>query len=164
MILALMYQGAPVGTLTLNRVTRAFPSLAAHLEKGVSCVHPHFRSPDAIEFVKGVLLDEYRSSRAWINVFFVACLVAHTVGKRHFWNVSRTDPAALRFMERVGFVYDRTFAFVDSTLNDTASCLGYCHLPDIPLNPHVSPSVRRFVKSLLTQTAAVRGSAAGSAR
>ena len=147
-ILAAIENGVMILTMTLNTPTRAFQKLAIELEKGISFEDELFHSPDVIEVVKLSTSDELKANTYLHSAIAVAYIVGILAGKRYFLNVSRRDPQAIGFMEKCGYYYPDNFNFIDASLNNMPSAVGYCKLSEIMHNPRTTAFFRRQAKLL----------------
>jgi hypothetical protein len=148
-ILALWKDGKIVGTLTLNTITPEFPALAMELDKGVSIDRPFFRAADTLEFTKLVVEPGARSMKLTLNFMIASCLLAKLLGKNHFWQVSRNVQKDIFHRERLGFSYADNFQFIDRSLNNMDSRVGYLFLPDILKAPKLLAGLRRPLQEIL---------------
>ncbi len=151
-ILALWRDGKIIGTLTLNTITPDFPALAMELDKGVVIDHPFYRASDTLEFTKLVVAPEARIMKVTLNFMIVPCLLARLLGKNHFWQVSRNVERDIHHRERLGFSYADNFRFIDRSLNNMDSRVGYCYFPEITACPPLLRSLRGILTDLLALT------------
>ena len=149
-ILALFSKKSVRATLTLNTITQRYPGMAMELEKGVIVNHPSFHSPDVLEITKLVVDPRTRGTRAALALFSVAMLVAHMLGKSHLWQVSRDLPADVSWRAALGFDYSLNCHFVDRSLNNMPSCVGYLYLPDAAASGRVPSFIRSIYREVLS--------------
>jgi hypothetical protein len=147
-ILAAIENGIMILTMTLNTPTRAFPKLAVELEKDICFEDELFHCPDVIEVVKLSVTDELKVNTYLHPAITVAYIVGILAGKRYFLNVSRRDPQAIGFMEKCGYYYPEKFNFIDASLNNMPSSIGYCKLCEIMRNPRTTAFFRRYARLL----------------
>lgn len=132
-----------LGTVTLNTITDNFPFLAMEIEKKVVLNHPAFHSKDSLEITKLSIINQFRSARVSMNLFLVTIIIAVFLGKKHFWQVSRNIQRDIKWRERFGFDYKSiNHVFIDESLNNMESTIGYLYLPEILKNNNLSPIVR----------------------
>lgn len=148
-ILGLYRRGTLRATLTLNTPTPRFPATAAELEKGVKIDHPHFRSPDLMEFTKLVIDTRTRGMRFAFQLVAASCIIAHALNKRHFWQVGRQDAKDISWREKSGFRFDDAWDFLDPSLNGMPSKLGYMNFHAAGEDDRVAWFLRRLYKKIL---------------
>ncbi len=137
-----------LGTVTLNTLTDKFPKMAMEMEKKVVLQHPAFHSAELLEITKLSIINQFRSARVSLNLFLVTVIIAVLLGKKHFWQVSRNVSKDINWRKRFGFDYDTiNHVFIDESLNNMESTIGYLFLPKILENKNLSP----IVKSLYFQ-------------
>ena len=132
-----------LGTVTLNAITDKFPKMAMEIEKKVILDHPAFRSKDLLEITKLSISNQFRASRVSLNLYLVTVLIAILLGKKHFWQVSRYIDKDINWRKRFGFDYDSiNYVFIDESLNNMKSTVGYLYLPDVLNNNDLSPIIK----------------------
>jgi len=132
-----------LGTVTLNTITDKFPKMAMELEKKVILDHPAFHSKDLLEITKLSIINQFRSARVSLNLFLVTVIIAILLGKKHFWQVSRNIEKDINWRERFGFDYRSIkHIFIDESLNNMESTIGYLYLPNVLNNKNLSPIVK----------------------
>lgn len=137
-----------LGTVTLNTITDNFPALAMEIEKEVILDHPAFHSRESLEITKLSIINQFRSARVSLNLYLVTVIIAIFLGKKHFWQVSRNIEKDIRWRKGFGFDYDSiNHVFIDKSLNNMESKVGYLYLPNILENKNLSP----IIKSLYLQ-------------
>jgi len=151
-ILAIRKESRIVGTITLNTITPSFPGMAMELEKGVMLDHPFFRSPDVIELTKLVVAPEARIMKLLLNFSVIPLLLGRIFGKHHHWQVSRNIPVDTLQRERLGFGYENGFQFLDRSLNNMNSRVGYFYLPRILQAPRLLAMLRPPLTEILDLT------------
>lgn len=148
-ILGLYRRGTLRATLTLNTLTSRFPATAAEMEKLVSIDHPHFRSPDLLEFTKLVIDTRTRGMRFAFQLVAASCIIAHALKKRHFWQVGRQDSRDISWREKSGFRFDDAWDFNDPSLNGMPSKLGYMDFLQAPNDNQVIWFLRHLYRKIL---------------
>lgn len=135
--------GKLLGTVTLNTITENHPTMAMEEEKKVFINHSAFRSKDLLEITKLSIINQFRSARVSLNLYLVTVIIAILLGKKHFWQVSRNIEKDIRWRERFGFDYKSiNYVFIDKSLNNMESTVGYLYLPDILKNQNLSPVIK----------------------
>lgn len=148
-ILAIRKDARIVGTITLNTISPDYQGLAMELEKGVKLDHPHYRSLETIELTKLALAPEARSMKLLLNFSIIPALLGRIFGKHHHWQVSRNIPRDTLQRERLGFGYENNYQFLDRSLNNMNSRVGYFHLPDILKAPKLLSVLRPPLREIL---------------
>lgn len=148
-ILAMIYKQSVIATLTLNTPTQKFPKLAATMEKGFEADSVYFNHPQSLEFVKMVFNKSARAVRYGINMFLIACIISRALDKYNFWHISRVNDVAMGFMSKFGFDFYLDKIFIDKSLNNTKSCLGYCSLYSLPYNEEMPSNIRHAIFKIL---------------
>lgn len=154
-ILGLFRRGSLKATVTLNTIGPRFPGMAMELEKGVIVPHEQFRSPDVMEITKLVVDRRARGMRSVLALLSVSVMIAKLLGKTHLWQVSRNPASDISWRTGLGFDYSINFSFVDRSLNDMPSRVGYLHLPSVLNNR----SVPRFIRAIYRDALDAEGSA-----
>lgn len=132
-----------LGTVTLNTITDNFPALAMEIEKKVILNHEAFHSRESLEITKLSIINQFRSARVSLNLYLVTVIIAIFLGKKHFWQVSRNIEKDIRWRKGFGFDYDSiNHVFIDKSLNNMESKIGYLYLPKILENKNLSPIIR----------------------
>jgi len=149
-ILALFSNKTVRATVTLNTITPRFPGMAMELEKGVVINHPSFHSREVLEITKLVVDPGTRGTRAALALFSVAMLVARLLGKSHLWQVSRDVPQDISWRAALGFDYSLNCHFVDRSLNNMPSCVGYLYLPDAAASGRIPSFIRSIYREVLS--------------
>ncbi len=138
-----------LGTVTLNTITEKYPMMAMELEKKVHLDNTAFKSKELLEITKLSIINQFRSARVSLNLFLVTVIIAIFLGKKHFWQVSRNIPRDIKWRERFGFDYSSiNHIFIDKSLNNMESAIGYLYLPDVLGNQNLSPIVRILYKQV----------------
>jgi hypothetical protein len=133
-----------LATITLNIRTPRFPGLAMEMEKGVAIDTPDFLGDKAMECSKFVVHPRARGFRSVLKLLPPVILVSQLFERRYLWQVSRDIPGDRSWREGLGFDYTRGIRFVDRSLNNMPSCVGFLDL-DRVLD---EPTVPRLVKSI----------------
>jgi hypothetical protein len=154
-----MFRGERIlATVTLNTITERFPGLAMELEKKVRLRHAHFRGPHSLEVTKLVVAPSVRGRRFVLALLSVSTVVARLLDKCHLWQVSRDVPSDISWRVGLGFDFSVGDRFIDASLNDMASRVGYMYLPDATRNAKVP----RFIRAMYAEILAMDSSEAVS--
>jgi hypothetical protein len=153
-----MFRGERIlATVTLNTMTERFPGMAMELEKNVRLPHAHFRGSQVLEITKLVVAPSVRGRRFVLALLHVSALVARLLDKCHLWQVSRDLPSDISWRVGLGFDYTVGDRFIDTSLNDMESRVGYLYLPAATTNPKVPPFIRGMYAEILSMDLADTG-------
>ena len=137
------------GTMSLNTPSPRYPGLAMLLEKGFKVEHNEYCSNRSIEICKFAIPSWHgHAVGKWKLLFImVPMLIGHLLGKHHFWQVVKDHPRDIRFRERMGFSM-LPMKFIDRSLNDMPSYVGYFHLYDLVEHAGLVELQRNFARML----------------
>lgn len=141
-----------LATITLNIRTPRFPGLAMEMEKGVAIDTPEFLGSRAMECSKFVVHPKARGFRSVLKLLPPVIVLSQLFDRRYLWQVSRDIPGDRSWREGLGFDYTRGIRFVDRSLNDMPSCVGFLDLNRVleePLVPRLVKSIyRRYLPAV----------------
>jgi hypothetical protein len=147
-ILGYQIRNEIVATMTLNSPSVEFPGMAMLLEKGFACEHSEFTTKNSIEICKFVIDKKYRNFPGIFMFILVPMLIGYALSKSHFWQVVKDCEKDLRFRTRMGFtIFPKLY--IDQSLNNMPSYIGYFNLYELINNPLISKIQRDFVEKLI---------------
>ncbi len=142
-----------LATITLNVRTSRFSGLAMEMEKGVRIDSPEFLGDQAMECSKFVVHPKARGFRSVLKLLPPVLIVAQLFDRRYLWQVSRDVPTDRSWREGLGFDYSEGIRFVDRSLNDMPSCVGFLDLSKAAADPAVPALVKRIYRRYLPSPA-----------